>query len=50
MTRRVFLNAALGSAVAAALPLRAAARRWPLGINTYCLRFQRWHDRKLFDY
>jgi sugar phosphate isomerase/epimerase len=50
MTRRVFLKAALGSAVAAALPLRAAARRWPLGINTYCLRFQRWNDRKLFDY
>ena len=50
MTRRVFLNAALGSAVAAALPLGAAARRWPLGINTYCLRFQRWNDRKLFDY
>ena len=26
------------------------ARRWPLGINTYCLRFQRWNDRQLIDY
>lgn len=26
------------------------ARRWPLGINTYCLRFQRWNDRRLIDY
>lgn len=25
-------------------------RQWPLGINTYCLRFQRWNDRQLFDY
>jgi hypothetical protein len=28
----------------------AATRRWPLGFNTYCLRFQRWNDRKLFDF
>ena len=28
----------------------AAPRKWPLGINTYCLRFQRWNDRQLFDY
>jgi sugar phosphate isomerase/epimerase len=45
MTRRSFL----GSSVALASAF-AAARRWPLGINTYCLRFQRWNDRQLFDY
>jgi 3-oxoisoapionate decarboxylase len=46
MTRRNFL----GSALALAAPLSGAARQWPLGINTYCLRFQRWNDRQLFDY
>jgi 3-oxoisoapionate decarboxylase len=46
MTRRDFL----GSAFAVALPAQAAPRQWPLGINTYCLRFQRWNDRKLVDY
>ncbi|MFN7999267.1 MAG: TIM barrel protein [Bryobacteraceae bacterium] len=46
MTRRTFLGSALG----AALPAIASARRWPLGINTYCLRFQRWHDRQLIEY
>ena len=44
MTRRAFLNTAL------ALPLFAAPRRWSLGLNTYCLRFQRWNDRQLMDY
>ncbi len=36
-----------------ALPLVAAAavpRPWPLGMNTYCLRFEKWNDRRLFDY
>src|SRR5688572_21274655 len=33
-----------------ALSRPAPARRWPLGINTYCLRFQRWNDRRLIDY
>jgi sugar phosphate isomerase/epimerase len=47
MTRRTFLGAA---AAAAAAPLRGATRQWPLGINTYCLRFQRWNDRQLIDY
>lgn len=28
----------------------ASAVHWPLGINTYCLRFQRWNDRQLIDY
>ena len=46
MTRRSFL----GSTLAFALPAAAAARQWPLGINTYCLRFQRWNDRQLMDY
>jgi sugar phosphate isomerase/epimerase len=50
MTRRTFLNAGLAAAVGSAIPVRGAARRWPLGINTYCLRFQRWNDRKLLDY
>jgi sugar phosphate isomerase/epimerase len=36
--------------MAAAAPLIAASRRWPLGINTYCLRFQKWNDRQLIDY
>jgi len=47
MTRRTFLGAA---AAAAAAPLSAATRRWPLGINTYCLRFQRWNDHQLIDW
>src|SRR6266481_4473937 len=46
MTRREFL----GSTLAFALPAAAASRQWPLGINTYCLRFQRWNDRQLVDY
>jgi sugar phosphate isomerase/epimerase len=46
MTRRDFLAASL----AVALPAAAAPRKWQLGINTYCLRFQRWNDRQLFDY
>src|SRR5690242_14186553 len=24
--------------------------RFPIGLNTYCLRFQRWNDEKLLDY
>jgi sugar phosphate isomerase/epimerase len=34
----------------AALSSPGPARRWPLGINTDCLRFQRWNDRRLIDY
>ena len=44
MTRRDFIGAVL------ALPTACASRKWPLGINTYCLRFQRWNDRQLIDY
>lgn len=51
MTRRHLLQTAL---TAAAAPLAKAANNtvqgWPLGINTYCLRFQRWNDRQLIDY
>lgn len=46
MTRRNFL----GSAAALALPARSAPREWRLGLNTYCLRFERWNDRRLMDY
>jgi 3-oxoisoapionate decarboxylase len=46
MTRRTFL----ASSLALALPATAAPRQWPLGINTYCLRFQRWNDKQLIDY
>jgi sugar phosphate isomerase/epimerase len=46
MTRRNFL----ASALAAGSACFAAPRTWPLGLNTYCLRFQRWNDRQLMDY
>ena len=32
------------------MPMPTANRKWPLGINTYCLRFQRWNDRQLLEY
>jgi sugar phosphate isomerase/epimerase len=50
MTRRDFISSALGAGAALTVPLKADSRRWPLGINTYCLRFERWNDRQLFDY
>ena len=48
MNRRDFLTLALSATV----PVASAppARKWPLGLNTYCLRFQRWNDRQLIDY
>jgi 3-oxoisoapionate decarboxylase len=46
MTRREFF----ASTLALSMPVLAASRKWPLGINTYCLRFQRWNDRQLVDY
>lgn len=46
MTRRHLLS----TLVASAAGLAATNRQWPLGINTYCLRFQRWNDRQLMDY
>jgi sugar phosphate isomerase/epimerase len=48
MTRRSFVGSALAGY--AAQRAAAAPRKWPLGINTYCLRFQRWTDRQLLDY
>src|SRR5436309_11955465 len=48
MNRRDFLTLALS----ATIPIARAptSRKWPLGLNTYCLRFQRWNDRQLIDY
>lgn len=47
MTRRELLGSTLA---ALSMPALAASRSWPLGINTYCLRFQRWNDRQLIDW
>src|SRR3954447_20373644 len=46
ISRRSFLT---GGAAAVGMAA-TASREWPLGINTYCLRFQRWNDRQLIDY
>jgi sugar phosphate isomerase/epimerase len=46
LTRREF---ALSLAAFTAVGL-SPARRWLLGLNAYCLRFQRWPDRQLLDY
>jgi sugar phosphate isomerase/epimerase len=46
MTRRDLLL----STLALAVPAAAQPRKWQLGYNTYCLRFERWNDRQLFDY
>lgn len=46
MNRRQFL----GTSLAFAARVAAAPRKWPLGLNTYCLRFQRWNDRQLMEY
>src|SRR5579859_6619053 len=47
ITRRTFIGSSL--ALTSAMP-SSGTRRWPLGINTYCLRFLRWNDRQLMDY
>lgn len=47
MTRRSFLTATASAGAAMAMP---PADPWPLGINTYCLRFQKWNDRQLIDW
>src|ERR1041385_7444673 len=47
MTRRTFLASTIA---AAALRGASGPREWRLGINTYCLRFERWNDRQLIDY
>jgi sugar phosphate isomerase/epimerase len=54
-TRRQFLMGAAAGAASLGLAWTARAvspeaRKWPLGLNTYCLRFQRWNDRQLIDY
>src|ERR1700679_212622 len=48
MTRRSFIGGAL--AAASASSAAGAGRQWKLGINTYCLRFQKCNDRQLIDY
>src|SRR5271155_4490868 len=52
LTRRTFVASTLAatSAIPSARAATSMARRWPLGINTYCLRFSRWNDRQLMDY
>lgn len=52
LTRRQFAGWALGAAtqLLAREVAPTAPRTWRLGLNTYCLRFQRWSDRQLFDY
>lgn len=52
MTRRTFASSTLtlASALRSAPAATTAGRVWPLGINTYCLRFQKWDDRQLLDY
>jgi sugar phosphate isomerase/epimerase len=47
MTRRGFAATTAGALAASAAP---PPEQWPLGLNTYCLRFQRWTDRQLIDY
>lgn len=49
MHRRCFLTHSL-IAGAFATRLSAAPGPVPLGLNTYCLRALRWHDRQLLDY
>jgi sugar phosphate isomerase/epimerase len=46
VTRREFV----GSMAALTAVGLSPGRPWPLGLNTYCLRFQRWPDRRLLDY
>lgn len=52
MTRRSFIGSAItfGPALTHALAATTPNRKWRLGLNTYCLRFQRWNDRELMDY
>lgn len=46
ITRRTFLGAATAAGLSAATP----GGPMRMGINTYCLRAMRWHDRKLLEY
>jgi sugar phosphate isomerase/epimerase len=48
MTRRDFLATSL--ALAAPSLSSSATRTWKLGLNTYCLRFEKWNDRQLMDF
>jgi sugar phosphate isomerase/epimerase len=46
MKRREFTSSLLAFA-AVGVP---QPRRFPIGLNSYCLRFQRWPDRRMLDY
>ena len=48
MTRRDLLATAL--ALATPSFGSPATRTWKLGLNTYCLRFEKWNDRQLMDF
>jgi 3-oxoisoapionate decarboxylase len=48
MTRRDFLAASLAFATPSLSS--SATRTWKLGLNTYCLRFEKWNDRQLMDF
>jgi len=55
MLRRSFFRIAAGAlqiaaGAGAASRMAGAAKPFPLGINTYCLRALRWHDARLLDY
>lgn len=51
LTRRQFTGLALAATTRLTAGLASPlARKWRLGLNTYCVRFQRWNDRQLFDY
>jgi len=52
LNRRNFLFSSLGGAAASALFAadEPAAKRLPIGLNSYCLRAMRWSDAQLIDY
>lgn len=50
MQRRAFLAAAAGTCASLASQGATLSGSIGLGLNTYCLRALRWHDRQLLDY
>jgi len=52
LSRRQFTGLALGATarMVAGEPASPPSRIWRLGLNTYCLRFQRWTDLQHLDY
>ena len=49
MNRRTFLESTASAGLAAALPAASQAR-FPMGLNTYCLRAQREHMERSIHY